>query len=87
MTMSTTIKTVYHNKAGEIVASWEQAESVTYHTICTDEQADAAEAKLVALAHEFAEKHYKEVQKENYSIRGAKLQNGTYYMQTKVWKA
>ena len=87
MTMSTTIKTVYHNKAGEIVASWEQAESVTYHTICTDEQADAAEAKLIALAHEFAEKHYKEVQKENYSIRGAKLQNGTYYMQTKVWKA
>ena len=87
MTMSTTIKTVYHNKAGEIVASWEQAESVTYHTICTDEQADAAEAKLVALAHEFAEKHYKEVQKENYSIRGAKLQNGTYYMQTKVSKA
>ena len=87
MTMSTTIKTVYHNKAGEIVASWEQAESVTYHTICTNEQADAAEAKLVALAHEFAEKHYKEVQKGNYSIRGAKLQNGTYYMQTKVWKA
>ena len=85
--MSTTIKTVYHNKAGEIVASWEQAESVTYHTICTDEQADAAEAKLVALAHEFAEKHYKEVQKENFSIRGAKLKNGTYYMQTKVWKA
>ena len=87
MTMSTTIKTVYHNKAGEIVASWEQAESVTYHTICTDEQADAAEAKLIALAHEFAEKHYKEVQKENFSIRGAKLKNGTYYMQTKVWKA
>ena len=85
--MSTTIKTVYHNKAGEIVASWEQADSVTYHTICTDEQADAAEAKLVALAHEFAEKHYKEVQKENYTIRGAKLKNGTYYMQTKVWKA
>ena len=85
--MSTTIKTVYHNKTGEIVASWEQAESVTYHTICTDEQADAAEAKLVALAHEFAEKHYKEVQKENYTIRGAKLKNGTYYMQTKVWKA
>ena len=85
--MSTTIKTVYHNKAGEIVASWEHAESVTYHTICTNEQADAAEAKLVALAHEFAEKHYKAVQKENYSIRGAKLQNGTYYMQTKVWKA
>ena len=84
--MSTTIKTVYHNKAGEIVASWEQAESVTYHTICTDEQADAAEAKLIALAHEFAEKHYKEVQKENYSIRGAKPKNGTYYMQTKVWK-
>ena len=44
-------------------------------------------AKLVALAHEFAEKHYKEVQKENYSIRGAKLKNGTYYMQAKVWKA
>ena len=87
MTMSTTIKTVYHNKAGEIVASWEQADSVTYHTSCTDEQADAAEAKLVALAREFAEKHYKEVQKENYSIRGAKLKNGTYYMQTKVWKA
>ena len=86
-TMSTTIKTVYHNKAGEIVSSWEQAESVTYHTICTDEQADAAEVKLVALAHEFAEKHYKEVQKENYTIRGAKLKNGTYYMQTKVWKA
>ena len=85
--MSTTIKTVYHNKAGEIVSSWEQAESVTYHTICTDEQADAAEVKLVALAHEFAEKHYKEVQKENYTIRGAKLKNGTYYMQTKVWKA
>ena len=85
--MSATITTVYHNKAGEIVASWEQAESVTYHTICTNEQADAAEAKLVALAHEFAEKHYKEVQKENYSIRGAKLQNGTYYMQTKGWKA
>ena len=85
--MSATITTVYHNKAGEIVASWEQAESVTYHTICTDEQADAAEAKLIALAHEFAEKHYKEVQKENYCIRGAKLQNGTYYMQTKVWKA
>ena len=85
--MSATITTVYHNKAGEIVASWEQAESVTYHTICTDEQADAAEAKLIALAHEFAEKHYKEVQKENYSIRGAKLQNGTYYMQIKVWKA
>ena len=37
--------------------------------------------------HEFAEKHYKEVQKEIYSIRGAMLQNGTYYMQTKVWKA
>ena len=84
--MSATITTVYHNKTGEIVASWEQAESVTYHTICTDEQADAAEAKLIALAHEFAEKHYKEVQKENYSIRGAKLKNGTYYMQTKVWK-
>ena len=84
--MSATITTVYHNKVGEIVASWEQAESVTYHTICTDEQADAAEAKLIALAHEFAEKHYKEVQKENYSIRGAKLKNGTYYMQTKVWK-
>ena len=87
MTMSTTIKTVYHNKAGEIVASWEQAESVTYHTICTNEQADVAEEILVSMAHEFAEKHYKEVQKENYSIRGAKLQNGTYYMQTKVWKA
>lgn len=87
MTMSATLTTVYHNKAGEIVESWEQAESVTYHTICTGEQADAAETKLVALAHEFAEKHYKEVQKENYSIRGAKLQNGTYYMQTKVWKA
>ena len=85
--MSANITTVYHNKAGEIVASWEAAESVTYHTICTDEQADAAEAKLVALAHEFAEKHYKQVQKENYTIRGAKLQNGTYYMQTKVWKA
>ena len=85
--MSTTIKTVYHNKTGEIVASWEQAESVTYHTICTNEQADAAEAKLIALAHEFAEKHYKEVQKENYTMRGAKLKNGTYYMQTKVWKA
>ena len=84
--MSATITTVYHNKAGKIVASWEQAESVTYHTICTDEQADAAEAKLIALAHEFAEKHYKEVQKENYSIRGAKLKNGTYYMQIKVWK-
>ena len=84
--MSATITTVYHNKVGEIVASWEQAESVTYHTICTDEQADAAEAKLIALAHEFAEKHYKEVQKENYTIRGAKLKNGTYYMQTKVWK-
>ena len=42
---------------------------------------------MVALAHEFAEEHYKEVQKENYSIRGAKLKNGTYYMQTKVWKA
>ena len=84
--MSATITTVYHNKAGEIVASWEQAESVTYQTICTDEQADAAEAKLIALAHEFAEKHYKEVQKENYTIRGAKLKNGTYYMQTKVWK-
>ena len=87
MTMSTTIKTVYHNKAGEIVASWEQAESVTYHTICTNEQADVAEEILVSMAHEFAEKHYKEVQKENYSIRGAKLKNGTYYMQTKVWKA
>ena len=86
-TMSATIKTVYHNKAGEIVSCWEQAESVTYHTICTNEQADAAEAKLVALAHEFAEKHYKEVQKENYSIRGAKLKNGTCYMQTNVWKA
>lgn len=85
--MSATITTVYHNKAGEIVSCWELAESVTYHTICTDEQANAAEAKLVALAHEFAEKHYKEVQKENYSIRGAKLQNGTYYMQTKVSKA
>ena len=85
--MSATIKTVYHNRTGEIVARWEQAESVTYHTICNNEQADAAEAKLVALAHEFAEKHYKEVQKENYTIRGAKLKNGTYYMQTKVWKA
>ena len=86
-TMSATITTVYHNKAGEIVSNWEAAESVTYHTICTNEQADAAEAKLVKLTHEFAEKHYKEVQKENYSIRGAKLQNGTYYMQTKVWKS
>ncbi len=84
--MSATIKTVYYSKAGEIVSSWDEAESVTYHTICTNEQADAAEAKLVALAHEFAEKHYKEVQKENYSIRGAKLNDGTYYMQTKVWK-
>ncbi len=87
MTMSATITTVYHNKAGEIVASWEQTESVTYHTICTNEQADAAEEILVSMTHEFAEKHYKEVQKENYSIRGAKLKNGTYYMQTKVWKA
>ena len=84
--MSATITTVYHNKAGEIVSCWELAESVTYHTICTNEQADAAEEKLVAMAHEFAEKHYKEVQKENYSIRGAKLKDGTYYMQTKVWK-
>ena len=32
-------------------------------------------------------KHYKEVQKENYTVRGAKLPNGTYYMQTKVWKS
>ena len=86
-TMSATITTVYHNKAGEIVASWEAAESVTYHTICTDEQADAAEEILVNMAHEFAEKHYKEVQKQNYSIRGAKLETGTYYMQTQVWKA
>ena len=84
--MSATIKTVYYSKAGEIVSNWDEAESVTYHTICTNEQADAAEAKLVALAHEFTEKHYKEVQKENYSIRGAKLNDGTYYMQTKVWK-
>ena len=85
--MSTSITTVYHNKAGEIVASWEAAESVTYHTICTNELADKAEAELVALAHTFAEKHYKEVQKENYTVRGAKLPNGTYYMQTKVWKS
>ena len=84
--MSATITTVYHNKAGEIVSCWELAESVTYHTICTNEQAHKAEEKLVAMAHEFAEKHYKEVQKENYTIRGAKLKNGTYYMQTKVWK-
>ncbi len=85
--MSVTIKSVYHNKAGEIVASWEEAESVTYHTICTNEQADAADAQLVAMGREFAQKHDKEVKKENYSIRGAKLENGTYYMQTKVWKA
>lgn len=68
------------------MASWEQAESVTYHTICTDEQANVAEEILVSMAHEFAEKHNKEVQKENYSIRRAKLKNDTYYMQTKVWK-
>ena len=85
--MSTSITTVYHNKAGEIVSCWEVAESVTSHTICTNELADKAEAELVALAHTFAEKHYKEVQKENYTVRGAKLPNGTYYMQTKVWKS
>ena len=85
--MSATITTVYHNKAGEIVSCWEVAESVTYHTICTNELADKAEAELVALAHTFAENHYKEVQKENYTVRGAKLPNGTYYMQTKVWKS
>ena len=85
--MSTSITTVYHDKAGEIVSCWEVAESVTYHTICTNELADKAEAELVALAHTFAEKHYKEVQKENYTVRGAKLPNGTYYMQTKVWKS
>ena len=85
--MSISITTVYHNKAGEIVSCWEVAESVTYHTICTNELADKAEAELVALAHTFAEKHYKEVQKENYTVRGAKLSNGTYYMQTKVWKS
>ena len=85
--MSTSITTVYHNKAGEIVSCWEVAESVTYHTIRTNELADKAEAELVALAHTFAEKHYKEVQKENYTVRGAKLPNGTYYMQTKVWKS
>ncbi len=85
--MSISITTVYHNKAGEIVSCWEVAESVTYHTICTNELADKAEAELVALAHTFAEKHYKEVQKENYTVRGAKLPNGTYYMQTKVWKS
>ena len=85
--MSISITTVYHNKAGEIVSCWEVAESVTYHTICTNELSDKAEAELVALAHTFAEKHYKEVQKENYTVRGAKLPNGTYYMQTKVWKS
>ena len=85
--MSISITTVYHNKAGEIVSCWEVAESVTYHTICTNELADKAEAELVALANKFAEKHYKEVQKENYTVRGAKLPNGTYYMQTKVWKS
>ena len=85
--MSISITTVYHNKAGEIVSCWEVAESVTYHTISTNEQADTAEAALVALAHKFAEKHYKEVQKDNYTVRGAKLPNGTYYMQTKVWKS
>lgn len=69
------------------MANRETAESVTYHTICTNDQADAAEEILVSMAHKFAERHYNEVQKENYSIRGAKLKDGTYYMQTKVWKA